>query len=135
LLPKINPDSEVGREQAALEQERIRERVAAAQAEAREGHQNEFAKCDASSNPPDLNCQGKQKQPPKSLQTTGANPAELPKDRDFDQLLGSPLSQPISGNGSLLRTSTGPLGVTTADAQAGNTGDLALLPISYDRNA
>src|SRR5437868_4212369 len=78
LLPKINPDSEVGREQAALEQERIRERVAAAQAEAREGHQNEFAKCDASSNPPDLNCQGKQKQPPKSLQTTGANPAELP---------------------------------------------------------
>jgi hypothetical protein len=134
LLPKFNPDSELGREQAALEQERIRERVAAQQANGRNDDQSEFAKCDASSNHPDLNCQGKQKQPAKAIQTTTANPAELPKDRDFDQLLSSPLSQPVSGNGSLLKTSAGPLGVTTAGAQAGNTGDLALLPISYERN-
>src|SRR6266566_6060675 len=36
LLPKANPDSEVGREQAALEQERIRELVAAQRAEAQQ---------------------------------------------------------------------------------------------------
>src|SRR5579872_3931364 len=44
LLPKTNPDSEVGREQAALEQERIRQLVAAEQA--KQAQQSQLTKCD-----------------------------------------------------------------------------------------
>src|SRR6266571_1601511 len=130
LLPKANPDSTVGREQAALEQERIRELVAASQAQS-----SQLAKCDASSDRADPSCQT-QKQPQKAIQTNGPNPAELPKDRDFDQLLTSPVPQPISGNGSLLRTSANQLeGGSAAGIQAAAGGDLTLLPISYDRTA
>lgn len=132
LLPKPNPDSEVGREQAALEQERIRELVAAAQTQGRQGQQNEFAKCDTSSNRLDISCPAKQNQTPKAVQTNSANPAELPKDRDFDQLLDNPVPQPVGGNGSLLRTGASP---GAASGQTGSDGDLALLPISYERNA
>jgi protein involved in polysaccharide export with SLBB domain len=130
LLPKANPDSTVGREQAALEQERIRELVAAQQAQS-----SQLAKCDASSDRADPSCQT-QKQPQKAIQTNGPNPAELPKDRDFDQLLTNPVPQPVSGNGSLLRTSASPLGGSAgAGVQAASDGDLTLLPISYDRTA
>jgi len=136
LLPKINPDSEVGRQQAALEQERIRELVAAQQAQAQQAQQSQLAKCNPSSDSVDSNCQTRQKQPQKAIQTNSPNPAELPRDRDFDQLLTNPVPQPISGNGSLLRTSANPLeGGSAAGLQATNSGDLALLPISYDRTA
>src|SRR6266571_9552811 len=47
LLPKANPDSTVGREQAALEQERIRELVAAEQTQ--QAQQTQLAKCDPTS--------------------------------------------------------------------------------------
>ena len=130
LLPKANPDSQVGREQAALEQERIRELVAAQQAQS-----SQLAKCDALSGRADPSCQT-QKQPQKANQTNGPNPAELPKDRDFDQLLTNPVPQPVSGNGSLLRTRASSLGGSAAaGVQAASDGDLTLLPISYDRTA
>jgi len=134
LLPKANPDSEVGREQAALEQERIRELVAAEQV--RQAQQTQLAKCDPTSDGSDPNCQARQKQAPRTVQTSGTNPAELPRDKDFDQLLTNPVPQPVSGNGSLLRTSLNPVdGGSAAGLQAASDGDLTLLPISYDRTA
>jgi polysaccharide export outer membrane protein len=136
LLPKANPDSEVGREQAALEQERIRELVTAQQAQAPQTQQSQLAKCDPTSERADTNCQTKQKQPQKAIYTNSPNPAELPKDRDFDQLLTNPAAPPISGNGSLLRAGANPFdGAGAAGLQAANSGDLALLPISYGRTA
>jgi polysaccharide biosynthesis/export protein len=136
LLPKVNPDSEVGREQAALEQERIRELVTAEQARAQQAQQNQLTKCDSSSGPSDPNCKPNQRQPQKAIRANSPNPAELPKDRDFDQLLTNPVPQPVPGNGSLLRTSANPLeGAGAAGVQGASAGDLALLPISYDRTA
>jgi polysaccharide biosynthesis/export protein len=132
LLPKANPDSAVGREQAALEQERVRQIVAAEQAQ-----QAQLAKCDGSSVATDPGCQTKQKPPQRAAVQTGtANPGELPRDRDFGQLLTNPVPQPATGNGSLLRTSANPLeGGGTAGVQGGTESDLALMPISYDRMA
>jgi protein involved in polysaccharide export with SLBB domain len=136
LLPKANPDSEVGREQTALEQERIRELVAVKQAQAQQAQQNQLAKCDPSSGRTDSNCQANQKPAQKSAVQTGtSNPGELPRDRDFDQLLTNPIPQPVPGNGSLLRTSANPLEGAGAGFQTANASDLALLPISYDRTA
>ena len=136
LLPKANPDSAVGREQAALEQERIRELVAVQRAQGPQAQQSQLAKCDPASERGDANCQNQQKEPRKAIQTNGQNPAELPRDRDFDQLLTNPAAPPISGNGSLLRTSTNPLaGAGAAGLQAASSADLALLPISFDRTA
>ena len=109
LLPKANPDSAVGREQAAIEQERIRELVAAERAEAQQVQPTQLVQCDPPSDRADVNCQTKQKQSQKAFQTSSPNPAELPRDRDFDQLLTNPAAPPISGNGSLLRTSTNPV--------------------------
>ena len=130
LLPKANPDSEVGREQAALEQERIRELVTTEQAQAQ---RSQLAKCDSSFDRSDPNCPAQQKPPQKAaIQANSPNPAELPKDRDFDQLLMNPVPQPTTGNGSLLRTSANPLGGGNAGVQG---SDLALLPISFDRTA
>ena len=63
LLPKANPDSQVGREQAALEQERIRELVAAEQTQAQQAQQSQLAKCGASPDRADPNCQTKPKPP------------------------------------------------------------------------
>jgi polysaccharide biosynthesis/export protein len=136
LLPKVNPDSEVGREQAALEQERIRQLVAAQQAQAQQAQQNQLARCDGSSDGADSGCQANQKQAQKAIQTNGSNPAELPKDKDFDQLLTNPQTPPISNTGTLLRTSASPLGGGAAPGlQAANDSDLALAPVSYDRTA
>jgi polysaccharide biosynthesis/export protein len=135
LLPKVNPDSEIGRQQAALEQERIRELVAAKQTQAQQGQPSQLIGCDFLSDRADPSCQAKQKQVQKAVPTNSANPAELPRDRDFDQLLTNPLPQPVGGNGSLLRTS-GSLGAgAAASAQTGIDGDLALLPLSYERTA
>lgn len=134
LLPKVNPDSEVGREQAALEQEKIREWVAAEQARSQQAQQNQVAKCESYADRTDGNCQDQQK-PQKAILTNSPVPAELPRDRDFDQLL-SPVPQPVNGNSSLLRTSASPLGGgagSAAGLQFASTGDLALLPTSYDR--
>lgn len=131
LLPKMNPDSEAGREHAALEQERIRELIATRQAQAQKSQQSELAKCDTSS--ADSNCQARQKAPQTLIPARSPNPAELPKDRDFDQLLTNPVPQPAAGNGSLLRTSTSPLeraGTPGVQVPAGS--DLSLVPISYD---
>src|ERR1700758_3688095 len=61
LLPKANPDSQVGREQAALEQERIRELVAVQRAQGPQGQQSQLAKCDPTSERGDANCQNQQK--------------------------------------------------------------------------
>ena len=81
LLPKANPDSEVGREQTALEQERIRELVAAEQAQAQ---QSQLAKCDSSSDRSDSNCQTKQKPSQKAtIQANSSNPAEFPQGQRF----------------------------------------------------
>ena len=135
LLPKVNPDSEVGREHAALEQERIRELVATQQAQA-QAQQSELAKCGSSSDRAEPNCQPIRNPSPKAVQTKSQNPVESPKDRDFDQLLMNPVPQPAMGNGSLLRTGANPLGAGNAlGAQATSESDLALLPISYDRTA
>jgi len=136
LLPKANPDSQVGREQAALEQERIRELVAAEQTQA-QAQQNQLAKCGASPDRADPNCQTKPKPPQKAAVQTGtSNPGELPRDRDFGQLLTNPVPPPTTGNGSLLRTSASPLqGGSAAGVQGGTESDLALMPISYDRMA
>ena len=121
LLPKINPDSEVGRAQLALEQDRIRQAVA--------DQHEQLAKCGTSS------CQIAPNSPQKpTVQTSTANPGELPQDRDFDQLLTPPALQPASGNGSLLKTSaigTGALG----GSQASGDANLSLLPISYNPTA
>ncbi len=62
LLPKANPDSEVGREQVALEQERIRELVAVQRAQAQQAQPSQLAKCDLASDRAVANCQTKQKQ-------------------------------------------------------------------------
>jgi polysaccharide biosynthesis/export protein len=135
LLPKANPDSQVGREQAALEQERIRELVAAEQTHAQQAQQSQLAKCGPSPDRADPNCQTK---PPQkaAVQTGTSNPGELPRDRDFGQLLTNPVPQPTTGNGSLLRTSASPLeGGNAAGVQGGTENDLALMPISYDRMA
>lgn len=130
LLPKVNPDSEVGREQAALEQARIRDLVAAQQAQ-----QNQLAKCETSSGRADATCQTQQKPPQKAaVQTGSANPGELPRDRDFGQLLTNPVSPPATGNGSLLKASANPL-ENTAGVPGGSEGDLTLMPVSYDRMA
>ena len=134
LLPKVNPDSQVGREQAALEQERIRELVSTRQAQAQQAQQNQLAKCNSSTGAGDPSCQAKA--PQKAIQTNSSNPGELPKDRDFDQLLTNPMPQPTSGNGSLLRTSASPLGTgAAAGVQAGSDSSLVLLPVSFDRTA
>jgi polysaccharide biosynthesis/export protein len=133
LLPKANPDSAVGREQAALEQERIRELVAAQQSQP-----SSLAKCDTAAGRSDSSCQTKQKEPQKQpVQAIAANPNELPKDKDFDQLLVSPIP-PSTGtstgrNGSLLRTSFESGG--SVSAGGGLDSDLALLPTSNDRTA
>jgi polysaccharide biosynthesis/export protein len=135
LLPKANPDSEVGREQAALEQERIRELVASNQAQAQQAQQNQLAKCDGPTTSGDASCQAKPKPLQKAAVQTGtSNPGELPRDRDFGQLLTNPVPPPTSGNGSLLKTSASP--VDSAGSLPGSTeSDLALMPISYDRMA
>ena len=138
LLPKANPDSEVGREQAALEQERIRELVAAEQTQSRQAQQNQLTKCEPAAGRSDSKCSDTQKQPQRVIRTNSPNPAELPKDRDFDQLLNNPAPQPVPGNGSLLRASANVNlleGAGAAGVQGANAGDLALLPISYDRTA
>ena len=94
LLPKVNPDSEVGREQAALEQERIRELVATQQAQAQQAQQNQLAKCAGSATLGDASCQGKPKPAQNAAVQTGtSNPGELPRDRDFGQLLTNPVPQ------------------------------------------
>ena len=94
LLPKANPDSEIGREQAALEQERIRELVATQQAQAQQTQQNQLAKCDGSASLGDASCQGKPKPAQNTAVQTGtSNPGELPRDRDFGQLLTNPVPQ------------------------------------------
>lgn len=134
LLPKVNPDSEPGRQQAALEQERIRELVAAQQAQAQEAQQSQLAKCDSS--PADSNCQAQRKPLQQATRTKSTNPPELPKDREFDQLLMNPVPQPSLGNGSLLRTSASPLGDNApAGIQAAGGAELAFLPVSYDQTA
>ena len=98
LQARPNPDSEVGRRQAALEQERIRQAVA--------DQHEQLTKCDGSSAPRYTSCHSSQKPPQKTgVQTGTSNPSELPRDRDFGQLLTNPAPQPTSGNGSLLRTS------------------------------
>ena len=137
LLPKVNPDSEVGREQAALEQERIRELVSTHQAQAQQAQQNQLAKCGLPSGHADSNCATAQKSPQKAaVQTRTSNPGELPKDRDFGQLLANPAPQPTAGNGSLLKTSANPLESGGAAAMPGGIeSDLTLMPISYDRMA
>src|SRR5207302_8018931 len=68
LLPKANPDSAVGREQAAIEQERIRELVAAERAEAQQVQPTQLVQCDTPSDRADVNCQTKQKQSQKAFQ-------------------------------------------------------------------
>ena len=109
LLPKVNPDSEVGREQVALEQERIRELVSTQQAQSQQAQQNQLAKCGLSSGHAESNCPTAPKSPQKATVQTGtSNPGELPRDRDFGQLLTNPAPQPTAGNGSLLRTSVNP---------------------------
>jgi polysaccharide export outer membrane protein len=118
-----------------LEQERIRELVAAEQTHAQETQQSQLAKCDSSSDRSDPNCQTKQKAPKRAIQTGTSNPGELPRDRDFGQLLTNPLPQPTPGNGSLLRTSASPLEGGGPGVQGGTESDLALMPISYDRMA
>jgi polysaccharide biosynthesis/export protein len=134
LLPKINPDSEVGRQQAALEQERIRELVAAQQAQAQQPQQNQLAKCSPSS--ADSDCPTKPKTPGKTIVQTGtANPTELPRDRDFGQLLANPVSAAPTGNGSLLKTSVIPFEGTSSGASGVSESDLTLMPVSYDRMA
>ena len=130
LLPKVNPDSEVGREQAALEQARIRELVAAQQAQ-----QNQLAKCETSSGRADATCQTQPKPPQKAaVQTGSANPGELPRDRDFGQLLTNPVPPPATGNGSLLKASATSL-ENTSGVPGGSESDLTLMPVSYDRMA
>jgi len=135
LLPKVNPDSEVGREQAALEQERIRELVATEQTQAQQAQQNQLAKCDTQAGLGDPTCQAKPKPAQKAAVQTGtSNPGELPRDRDFGQLLTNPVPSPTSGNGSLLKTSASP--ADSAGSLPGSTeSDLTLMPISYDRTA
>ena len=71
-----------------------------------------------------------------AVQTGTSNPSELPRDRDFGQLLTNPAPQPTAGNGSLLRTSANPLEAGSAPAMPGGTeSDLTLMPVSYDRMA
>ncbi|PYU20974.1 MAG: hypothetical protein DMG30_19170, partial [Acidobacteria bacterium] len=94
----------------------------------------QLVQCDPPSDRADVNCQTKQKQSQKAFQTSSPNPAELPRDRDFDQLLTNPAAPPISGKGSLLRTSTNPVDGVAA-LQAASSRDLTLLPISYNRTA
>lgn len=138
LLPKVNPDSEVGRQQSALEQERIRELVALQQAQSQQVQQSQLAKCEPSERA-DPKCQTGPKPPGRAIQTNSSNPAELPKDRDFDQLLTNPVSQPSSGIGPLLRTSASPSAGGNAnvgaEVQTVSDSNLGLLPISYDRTA
>jgi polysaccharide biosynthesis/export protein len=133
LLPKPNPDSSVGREEAALEQERIRELVTAQQTQSQQRQQGQLADCEPTGSRGDPKCPNPQKQTQRAIQTNSSNPAELPKDRDFDQLLTNPVAQPVPANGSLLSASE--VGGGGTGIQAADAGNLALLPISYDRTS
>ena len=94
LLPKANPDSEIGREQAALAQERIRQIVATEQAKP-------VAACAASSGKADGACQ---KAPSGPVTGVGANSA-APPDRDFDNRLLNPAGDaPVAPPSALVRT-------------------------------
>ena len=133
LLPKANPDSSVGREEAALEQERIRELVTAQQAQSQQRQQSQPADCEPTGGRSGPKCPTPQTQTQRAIRTNSPNPAELPRDRDFDQLLTNPVPQPVPINGSLLSASEvagGGTGIQAADAD-----NLALLPISYDRTS
>jgi protein involved in polysaccharide export with SLBB domain len=101
LVPKVNPDSEIGRQQAALTQERIRQMVAAEQAKA-------VATCDEKGSAKDANCQKQ------GGVTTGrkapANPSAAQPDRSLDDLLTNPTIVSPPGNAQrpnlpVLRTS------------------------------
>ena len=128
LQARPNPDSEVGRRQAALEQERIRQAVA--------DQHEQLTKCDGSSAPRYTSCHSSQKPPQKTgVQTGTSNPSELPRDRDFGQLLTNPAPQPTSGNGSLLRTSAVLPEGNDSGISSGSESDLELMPVSYDRMA
>jgi protein involved in polysaccharide export with SLBB domain len=128
LLPKVNPDSEAGREEAALIQERVRQRAAA---ELTEQSSSTRTKCD----PDDLSCQ-------KRARTTGGdretdlNLPNLPKDRDIDQLSVNQATDLAGANPAQGRTGTNPLaGMSTSDLsqQTGVQGESGTLPLPGNR--
>jgi len=96
LVPKVNPDSEIGREQAALMQERIRQKVAAEQARA-------VATCDENSSAKDANCQ--KQRSVTTGRTAPANSLPAQPDRNLDDQLINPVGDAPRTNLPVLRTS------------------------------
>jgi hypothetical protein len=96
LVPKVNPDSEMGREQAALTQERVRQKVAAEQARA-------VATCDQNSSAKDANCQ--KQRSVSTGRTAPANSLPAPPDRNLDDELVNPAGDAPRTNLPVLRTS------------------------------
>ncbi len=100
LLPKVNPDSDVGQEQAALLQERIRELIAYNQAQAT------AAKCSTGNHSNDADCAKAQTSGNERSSTPSGTPPQQP-DRDINNLLINPAANSILPNQQLVRNGVG----------------------------
>jgi protein involved in polysaccharide export with SLBB domain len=132
LLPKVNLDSELGREQTALEQEHIRQVVADEAARHAEQVNAGRAACHSESATNAPECQKQNGQ----ITTTGAPPSgggvppAEPRDRDTNQMLINPVPGSGSGSASLLSTaldSTQGEGTAGTNLAPGLTPDSSLL--------
>jgi len=137
LLPKLNPESEAGREQDALMQERVRQRAAAEQASLTRLSQPEQQKnplrvnCDPAADRDDPNCE-KPAKTTEGEKETDSNRADLLRDRDVDQLSGNRTTDFGAVNPAQPRPGANPLmGGNIADLyqQAGGQADLGSLPM------
>ena len=130
LLPKLNPDSEAGRERDALVQDRIRQRVAADQAKSTR------ADCDPVTDYDDPNCQNRTKTKAGQNDTV-KKPTDVTADLDVDQLLGNRTTDLGGTNPAQLRTAANPLvGGGTADIgqQLGVQAEIGTLPMPTNRS-
>ncbi len=141
LAPKLNPESDLGKEQEALMQERVRQRAAAEQAElsklsqAPEKKDSTYQNCDPTADRNDPDCQKKAKSS-QDNKDTELNSTGQTKDRDTDQTPPDRTTDFSGVNPSQMRTGANPLsGINAADLaqQIGLQGELGNLPLPGTR--
>jgi polysaccharide export outer membrane protein len=141
LLPKLNPESEAGKEQDAMMQERIRQRAAAEQAQltklAQPTDQSNptNANCDPEVDRNDPDCQKRTKSP-QDNKDTELNSTGQTKDRYADQTPPDRTTDFSGTNPSQMRTGANPVsGGSAADLaqQIGLQGELGNLPMPGTR--
>jgi protein involved in polysaccharide export with SLBB domain len=130
LLPKVNVDSQLGREQAALEQERIRQLVADEAARHAEQVNASRSACQPGSTASAPDCQIQTEQTPTtSAPPPGVSvPPEEPRDRTTNHMMINPV--PARGGASLQSTaldSTQGEGTMSVSLSQGLTSDSTLL--------